>query len=415
MPEHSLDTWERRVDKVVTYMPFVALAVSTGLTILTFLPEPTRYWVALGALVVLAALWNVWFVHLHPGWSERRGIVAVFYAGLMVLTFLLIALSPWFGFYALAGYLYALALLPGRWKIAGVVCSAILAGMSQTGGLPRSSGQAFAWAIAAVLNTIISGSFIFAGWVSENQGKRRTKMIDDLNEANRNLEAALAENAGLHAQLLRSAREAGVSEERRRMAGEIHDTLAQGLTGIITQLEAAEQAAGRPGDWRRHLDHARRLARESLTEARRSVQAIGPGQLDGAALPEALRDVAERWSAEHGVPVERTTTGTARPLHPEVEAALLRTAQEALANVARHARAGRVGLTLSYMEDLVTLDVRDDGAGFDPETVPAGNGDGGYGLRGMRQRVLRLAGELTIESDPGTGTAVYAALPAVPR
>jgi signal transduction histidine kinase len=115
------------------------------------------------------------------------------------------------------------------------------------------------------------------------------------------------------------------------------------------------------------------------------------------------------------VAAEVTTTGAARPMHPEVEVALLRTVQEALANVAKHAGACRVGLTLSYMEDLVTLDVRDDGTGFEPSAVRAnGHGAGGFGLTAMRQRVQRLAGTFAVESEPGAGTAVSASVPAVP-
>ncbi len=109
---------------------------------------------------------------------------------------------------------------------------------------------------------------------------------------------------------------------------------------------------------------------------------------------------------------EVETTGDARALHPEVEVTLLRVAQEALANVAKHAGASRAGVTLSYMEDVVSLDVRDDGVGFvRPNGSPAGSG---FGLIAMRQRVDRLAGQLEIESEHGAGTAVSASLPAIP-
>jgi signal transduction histidine kinase len=114
------------------------------------------------------------------------------------------------------------------------------------------------------------------------------------------LEAAMEENAGLHAQLLVQAREAGVLDERQRMARDIHDTLAQGLTGIITQLEATERAGHRPDQWRRHLDQARALARDSLSEARRSVQALRPEPLEEARLPDAIAHLAERWSQASG-------------------------------------------------------------------------------------------------------------------
>jgi signal transduction histidine kinase len=123
--------------------------------------------------------------------------------------------------------------------------------------------------------------------------------------------------------------------------------------------------------------------------------------------------VVDGWAARHGVAAQLITTGAAQPLLPEIEATLLRTAQEALANVARHAAADRVTLTLSYMEDLVTLDVRDDGSGFDPAQPRAADHDGGYGLTAMRERVQRIAGTLEVESEPGAGTAISACVPAI--
>ena len=237
-------------------------------------------------------------------------------------------------------------------------------------------------------------------------------MIAELAETNQRLEAMIAENTGLQAQLLTQAREAGAGDERQRMVREIHDTLAQGLTGIITQLEAAQQTS-HDAERERRIGNAKRLARDSLAEARRSVQALRPQALENSRLPEALAGEVARWSATSGVPGEVETTGPARALHPEVEVTLLRVAQEALANVAKHAAASRAGVTLSYMEDVVSLDVRDDGAGFVPQAASNGSPAGGFGLIAMRQRVSRLAGQLEIESEPGAGTAVSASLPAI--
>jgi signal transduction histidine kinase len=144
------------------------------------------------------------------------------------------------------------------------------------------------------------------------------------------------------------------------------------------------------------------------------VHAVRPESLESARLPEALSEVVRRWSTMNGVAAELVTTGTPRPLHPEVEIVLLRTGQEALANVAKHAAAYRVALTLSYMEDVVTLDVLDDGAGFDIAAAGTdGRTSGGFGLTSMRQRVDQLTGTLTIESEPGGGTAVSATVPAI--
>ena len=240
----------------------------------------------------------------------------------------------------------------------------------------------------------------------EEQENRRKTVAD--------LEAALKENAGLHAQLVVQAREAGILDERQRLAGEIHDTLAQGLTGIITQLEAADQLRNDHAERQRHLEQARKLARESLSEARRSVQALRPGQLEDTRLPEALAKLAKEWSQATGVPVRLETTGEVVPLPPELEVTLFRVAQEALANAAKHANATRVGLTVSYLEDMVLLDVRDDGAGFDigvePTADAAANGHG-YGLSAMRLRLQRVGGSLEVESGPGAGTAISARVP----
>jgi signal transduction histidine kinase len=187
--------------------------------------------------------------------------------------------------------------------------------------------------------------------------------------------------------------------------------------GIITQLQAAQRTGLGEDAAARRVDQAIELARESLTEARRSVQALAPQPLAGARLPDAIQDVAQRWSDLHGLDVSVTTTGTPRVMRPEIEVALLRTAQEALANVAKHARASRVGLTLSYMEDLVTLDVRDDGVGFatvnGTEPRRPRDAQGGFGLSAMRQRVEGVAGRLEVESEPEAGTAICASIPAV--
>jgi signal transduction histidine kinase len=207
-----------------------------------------------------------------------------------------------------------------------------------------------------------------------------------------------------------------VLDERQRMAGEIHDTLAQGLAGIITQLEAAEYARHHPDQVRTHLTLAGSLARESLTEARRSVQAMRPEWLEGSALPKAIARMAKQWSDTTGVRITVETVGEPQPLLAELDVTLFRVAQEALTNVAKHARASRVGLTLSYLDDVVLLDVRDDGVGFNASAVakagPSDDGSG-FGVLGMRARLHRVAGSLEIESTVGEGTTINARVPAI--
>jgi signal transduction histidine kinase len=156
------------------------------------------------------------------------------------------------------------------------------------------------------------------------------------------------------------------------------------------------------------------LAQRTLTEARRSVQALRPEPLERSHLPDALSDLAERWTRTSGVPVTVEVTGAPRPLITGIEVTLFRIAQESLANVARHARASRAGVTLSYLDDVVLLDIRDDGAGFEPDARPReGDLHGGFGLSSMRQRVREAGGTLEIESGPGQGTAVGVSVPAI--
>ncbi|HWS35036.1 MAG TPA: sensor histidine kinase [Actinoplanes sp.] len=364
-------------------------------------------------LVAFAAAWMWFWIDMHPAWQHRRAPMVVFLVGLLVINLMLVLASPLFGIFTWTGYIFVGYAMPGMWQLAGVLPVAAINALSQVGGwrtFASDEDGPVIYAAILLCNLLIAGIMTFVAIRTDRESDSRIQRIDELAEANAKLAAALQENAGLHAQLVVQAHEAGVHKERQRMAGEIHDVLAQGLTGIVTQLEAAES---HPADRDRHLTTAKRLARDSLTEARRSVQALRPQQLDAARLPDALDDVIAGWADVHGVRADLTVTGVARPMLPEIETTLLRTAQEALANVAKHAAAARVGLTLSYMEDVVTLDVRDDGAGFDPAAPREVTDEGGFGLRAMRERLTRIAGTLAVESEPGHGTAISACVPAI--
>ena len=382
-----LDRWERLQARQLAATPYMLLAVSVILSLVTGDRS--------GPMLALAAVAGAWL------WLVPRGPVHV--AGLVVLIGLLCTQGAWFAaFFGFVGYLHSWWHLRGPWRLLGLSATAAISVLNYSGGLPEATVPGiltFLFFTAAIVGGV--AMFSFFGEITVERSAERTRMVEQL-------QATMRENAGLHAQLIVQAREAGVLDERQRMAAEIHDTLGQGLTGIITQL----QAARRSEDWQRHLDIAVRLARDSLAEARRSVHAVGPGHLATAPLDEALRAVVTEWGAHTDTTAVFTVTGTVRPMHPEIEETLLRTAQEALANAGRHAGASRVGLTLTYMDDVTTLDVRDDGAGFDPARARDG---GGFGLTSMRRRVDRLAGTLEIESAPGAGTAISASVPAVTR
>jgi signal transduction histidine kinase len=214
--------------------------------------------------------------------------------------------------------------------------------------------------------------------------------------------------ARLQANLASAERKAGVLEERQRLAREIHDTLAQGFASIIVHLERTEQINHlEHSPAKGHIDLARSVAREGLEESRRMMAALRPEVLEQRGLPEALGRVCQEWSRRTGIESKLSVTGTAEPLHPEIELTILRGVQEGLTNVARHSGAHTTAVTLSYMEDLVVLDVQDDGKGF----VPNEGGRTGYGLHGMRERVEGLQGSLQVESVLGEGTTISLTLP----
>jgi len=396
--------WERFGDVMVARCGYVLLVVATILGVLEG-PADAAFRLTTLAVAGTAAAWMyVLFTRVPEPRQDHRVQVAVFFVGVLVFASILMLRQPVFFIFMISGFFYASILRPLPLAVVGVGTTSILVN-SLIAGLPSTPEAWTFYVVIISLQTVVIGGGVFVG-------EKITEQNEERRETLAKLEAATIENAGLHAQLLTQAREAGVLDERQRMAREIHDTIAQGLIGIVTQLEAAGQARDRPADRSQHLENARRLARESLTEARRSVEASMPAALESGTLSDALADVAREWSEINAIPVEVAVTGDIIALHPEIDVALLRISQEALANVARHAGASRAWLTLSYMGDVVTLDVRDDGVGF--LVTERGSGDGpGFGLTGMRQRVARVAGTLAIESEPGGGTAVSARVPAI--
>lgn len=365
--------------------------------------------VLVGAALALDLWWSA-VSRTHPG-PSRTG--AWYYGVRWAIAFVLTWLNPFFALYAIVGYFSAERLLPPRLVRPGLFATAVIAAGSQSGGLPPR--DQVGWVVFGALLAVNVGlAAVFSHLAAQEEKRMREQdaTIEELERTNAALEAALEENAALHTQLLVQAREAGVADERRRLAAEIHDTIAQGLTGIIAQLQVVTGAPDR-ATAHRHLERAVALARHSLGEARSSVHNLAPVALEADGLPEALRKTVAEWSERSAVRAEFTVTGTAGPLHGEIEAALLRIVQEVLSNTERHAAAARLGVTLSYMDGEVVLDVRDDGRGFDPLARPCRTGTGGFGLAGMRARAERLAGSLTVESEPGGGTAVSARLPLV--
>ncbi|MEZ4671071.1 MAG: sensor histidine kinase [Anaerolineae bacterium] len=211
-------------------------------------------------------------------------------------------------------------------------------------------------------------------------------------------------------ELVAAERQAGVLHERQRLAGEIHDTVAQGLTGVITHLEAADSALQMDQSAaQRHMNQARDVARSSLAEARRFIWGMRPEALEKQPVETAVKQLVDDWSASTGIVTHWHVTGTRASLSPEQETVLLRVIQEALANAAKHAQAQHVTITLSYLPDMLVVDIKDDGRGFDPDRARTRQADhSGYGLRAMRERLAAVNGRLTVESTSGEGTTIVA-------
>lgn len=236
---------------------------------------------------------------------------------------------------------------------------------------------------------------------------------------NREREELISQLMDTRSQLAETERAAGVAEERQRLAHEIHDTVAQGLSSIQMLLHSAERDLQNTGlseeelaGPTRFIGLARSTAKDNLGEARAMIAALTPSSLQETSLEAALRRMASGFAAAGGLSIEVEAEGPVRQLPMRTEAALLRIAQGAVGNVAKHAGASRCRVTVTYEPEEVRLDVVDNGDGFDPADVltrPAGLGH--VGLDAMRQRAAEQGGVLEVESTPGSGTAVSVAIP----
>jgi nitrate/nitrite-specific signal transduction histidine kinase len=246
-----------------------------------------------------------------------------------------------------------------------------------------------------------------------------SKDVDAFGEADLYTAQTLADQLAVaidNARLYDETRQMAVMEERNRMAREIHDTLAQGFSGIILQLEAAEQALGSDlPALQRHLNQARNLARKSLAEARRSVWNLRPQALEQRPLADAIKQEVDRFSQSTGVSVKLNILGDRRDLAPELEAGILRIFQESMTNVRKHAKATEVEVNLTFSESAAELTVRDNGIGFKPKV--SGDGDKSvkkrdtFGLISMRERARGIGGTFEVQSQRGKGTLVRIVIP----
>lgn len=377
----------------------LALSITIGAVVMDSGASVGERAVAVAALLLVAA-WYLGFGRplMRADDESWRGLV---YAGVALPLFVVaVALSPPSSFALLAlipqAY-WCLSTLPATGVVVAYCAAVVGVDAVRSGDLGRQVANEGPSMLLLIVFALVVG-----GWSHRiiRQSRERATLIEELDST--------------RAQLAVVSHQAGIDAERQRMATEIHDTLAQGLSSIVMLVEAADTAlddraltaAPRVEQARRHLASAARTARENLAEARAMVGALSPAPLAAGSVSDAVSRLVTRFGEDAEVRASYTQHGSPVRLEPAAEVVLLRAAQEALANVGKHAGPTTVDVSLRYDDAAVVLSVRDDGVGFDPARPT-----GGYGLSGMRDRVEQVGGTCTIDSRVGAGTTVTAQVP----
>ncbi|GAA2577275.1 sensor histidine kinase [Streptomyces tubercidicus] len=402
----------------------ICYLVTTGLVFTSAVPQTGRL-IAIGALTVIVP----WYAGIGRPLMLREGRDGRntgFAAGLFVLFGVATAvdLTSAFALFAIVPMLM-MSLDTRPAVVAGVLGNVVPVTMLWLRGGATAPLVLFVL-LASLLG--IALSVLLGLWIKRvvRQNKEHAELIEELR---RNRE-----------QVARLSHQAGIAAERERLAREIHDTLAQSLTSIISLVQAADaEVAEAPDVARKHLALVGRMAKESLAEARAFVADRTPASLRESSLAQALRRQADGLAAQTGLLARFAVEGEERPLPMAVNVVLLRAAQEAGTNVRKHADARAVDLVLRYGEGQVGIVVTDDGRGFDAAEAEAetmaeteaetgteteaeagtgaalgaanGGQDGGFGLRGMAARVAEIGGAMSVVSTPGAGTSVEVKVP----
>ncbi|NLU85087.1 sensor histidine kinase [Rhodococcus sp. HNM0569] len=328
--------------------------------------------------------------------GARGGRLWVWLTVLTLVWFALVALAPDAAYIVFGLFFLYLHLLRPPWGVLAVVASTAVA----IAGTAAHNGLSAAVVIGPVIGACVAVAIAYGYRALFREAAERQRLIDEL--------------VRTRAELAAQERRAGTLAERERLAAEIHDTVAQGLSSIQMLLHSVERAApDHPALDRIHL--AREAASESLAETRQLIAGLTPAALEGKTLADALTRMCDR-AADDSLHTEMVTEGDPVRLPMRLEAAFVRIAQSAVSNVVRHAHASRMRVTLTYSADTVSLDVVDDGVGFDPESMNAHTGENAgteapsYGLGAMLRRVEAQGGTMSIESEPGL-TAIAVSFP----
>lgn len=384
--QKTVDAWERgaalwHIAAVVTQIIAVVIAM---------LEDTPRDSLAMAALMVIFAAWYAFGIH----WTRTHHDLPPRQLALYILPGWLI----WFAltFYSFAFMFLLFILIPQLFRFLTLQWAIPLGIMLNTLILARFQQSApeltVTWAV--LTSIMLISSVVFAQYISGiiHQSAERKALIAQLEAARQELAAA--------------ERKSGILQERQRLAHEIHDTLAQGFTSILMHLETA---ARKPDAAAYHLEQAQAVARASLDDTRSVILALRSDNTPDNRLEDAVQQIVSMWSLAHKIRAEVTVTGIPVILSAEVNHAVLRIIQEALANIWKHAQASRVDITLTFLDDALMVDVQDDGVGFEPNAAHPG-----FGLAGMRERAAKLHGRLIVESaahaNEGTTIALYVPL-----
>ena len=360
----------------------------------------------LGVALIALVIWHVAGFRLYD-WLLREGWRSVlFTVGALVLIYWASFLRREYALLVLGALLQTCVFLSFPWIAAALVTFVGVNAILITRGRGGISNASPLSSVPILVLGVIVGTVV----LYIHRSNRDAAVQDDLL---RRLDAAQQDLAA-------RSREAGVLEERQRLSRDLHDTLAQGFTSVIAQLSAAQLVMHGSRDGRDvaadtdrvalaapYLERAQMVSRASLTEIRRLVLALRPTELADGPLPAALERVVREWSSLNGIAASFEAQDVPELLQ-EAEVTLLRATQEGLGNVARHASAREVRVRLSCVDDLVLLEIDDDGVGIAEQPASEGRK---LGLAGMRERVAALGGRVMLESSASAGTSITVALP----
>ena len=357
----------------------------------------TRHLVSASVMLALIVFTEFWIrVDISAMW--RRVAIVVVNTALIATA---IAATPIAGIASWAGYMLYASLFTGFPMLLSISVSCVLMTATQRYGWQNLADPLWASILAWILNVVIGVAFVAVIEARETSVIRRNHLTEELL-------AERSRSAHLQSELVEQARLAGIRDERSRLARELHDTVAQGFVAVVTQLESVDENELSRATHDR-LENAKALAREGLGEARRAVNALRPVTLDAQSLPTAVREQLSTFSQRTRISAVLRVDGDARELAGSDDS-VLRILQESLANIARHSGARHVVVTLTYLDDMLLLDIRDDGCGFDVGAVQRSM-HGGFGLTGMCERAELLGGSVVVESEPRSGCVVSVSIP----